>query len=262
MSEADRVLAGRHAVVTGASRGIGAAIADELARRGADVTLLGRDAGALEAHAAAISGRHGVKTLPLQCDVADAARVESVFADAVARMGDPQILVNNAGQADAATFLDTTPQLWQRMLSVNLMGPVHCTRAVLPAMLAARRGRIVNIASMAGLTAYALTSAYTASKHALVGLTRALALEVRKHGITANAVCPGYTDTDMAALAEQNLMAALHKSAAEARAIILRRNPRGELIHPEEVARAVAWLCTDAASAINGQAIPVAGGEA
>jgi NAD(P)-dependent dehydrogenase (short-subunit alcohol dehydrogenase family) len=147
------------------------------------------------------------------------------------------------------------------MLDVNLLGPVYCTRAVLPAMLAAGRGRIVNIASMSGLTAYARTTAYTASKHGLVGLTRALALEVRKHAITVNAVCPGYTDTDMALLAERNLMAALNKSAEEARAIILRRNPRGTLIQPAEVARVVAWLSTDATGAINGQAIPVAGGE-
>lgn len=261
MSVSSRPLAGRHAVVTGAGRGIGAAIAEELARCGANVTLMARDAAALAAQAARIEGLHGTSTRPVACDVSDAPAVAAAFETAAAGLGHPAILVNNAGQAEAAAFLDTSLESWRRMLDVNLLGPVNCTRAVLPAMLAAGRGRIVNIASMSGLTAYARTTAYTASKHGLVGLTRALALEVRKHAITVNAVCPGYTDTDMALLAERNLMAALNKSAEEARAIILRRNPRGTLIQPSEVARVVAWLCTDATGAINGQAIPVAGGE-
>lgn len=261
MTPAEPALAGRHAVVTGGGRGIGAAIAIELARRGASVTVMGRDVPALEAVAAAIEREHRTPTAAVRCDVADGASIERAFAESAARFPAPHILVNNAGYAEAAPFLETPLDTWERMLAVNVTGPVLCIRAVLPAMLASGAGRIVNVASMAGLKGYTKTTAYSASKHALVGLTRSLALEVRKRGVTVNAVCPGYTDTDMAAIAERNIMKALGKTAAEARAMVIRRMPRGEIIRPVEVAHVVAWLCTPAAGAINGQAIPVAGGE-
>ena len=260
MSVRGGTLAGRHAIVTGASRGIGAAAAAELARRGARVTLIGRDLATLEARSAEL-GAAGAETFAVACDLADASAVPSATAQAAARFGPAEILVNNAGQGAAGSFMDTSPEVWERMLAVNLLGPVHCIRAVLPAMLEAGRGRIVNVASMAGLKGYGRVSAYAASKHALVGLTRSLAVEVRKRGITVNAVCPGYTETAMSDEAERNIMQGLGKSAAEARALLIRANPRGEIIQPAEVARAIAWLCSDAAGAVSGQAIPVAGGE-
>lgn len=254
-------LAGRHAIVTGASRGIGAATAAELARRGARVTLIGRDLATLRARGAELEAA-GAETFSVACDLGDGAAVPKAFADAASRFGPAEILVNNAGQGAAGAFLETGDEVWEQMLSVNLYGPVHCIRAVLPAMLEAGRGRIVNVASMSGLKGYGRIGAYAASKHALVGLTRSLAIEVRKRGITVNAVCPGYTETAMSEQAERSLMQALGKTAAEARAMIIRANPRGAIIQPVEVARTIGWLCTDAAAAINGQAIPVAGGEA
>ena len=253
-------LAGRHAIVTGGARGIGAAIAIELAAQGASLTLMGRDQSALGAHAVALRKRT-TEVLAIRCDVADTASVAAAFAESRDRFPEPWLLVNNAGHAAAAPFLETTPELWAETLGVNLLGAVACIREVLPAMLKARAGRIVNVASMAGLKGYGRIAAYCASKHALVGLTRSLGAEVRKHGITVNAVCPGYTDTGMALQAEQNIMAGLGKSAEEARAMVTRNIPRGEIIHPEEVARVVAWLAAPSADAINGRAIPVSGGE-
>jgi NAD(P)-dependent dehydrogenase (short-subunit alcohol dehydrogenase family) len=248
----ERPLAGRHAVVTGGGRGIGAAVADELARLGATLTLMGRDAARLEAHAAAAA---------VACDVADEESVARAFAEARERHGDVHVLVNNAGQSLAAPLADTSLADWERMLAVNLTGTFLCARAVLPAMTEARAGRIVNVASTAGLRGYPKTAAYTAAKHGVVGLTRALALETAKLGITVNAVCPGYTDTDMARGAVRNLVEALGKTEEEALRMITRVNPRGSLIRAEEVASAVGWLCLDATSGVTGQALAVAGGE-
>ena len=256
-----RYLAGKHAVVTGGGRGIGAAVAEELARLGAELSLLGRDAARLEAHADELRARHGVRAEAFACDVADEASVREAFARVRDALGEAHVLVNNAGQAAAASLVDTTREVWDRMLAVNLTGTYLCTREVLPAMTEARWGRIVNVASTAGLRGYPKTAAYTAAKHGVVGLTRALALETAKLGITVNAVCPAYTDTDMARAAVDNLVRGLGKSEDEARQMITRVIPRGSLIRPEEVASAVGWLCSPAASGVTGQALAVAGGE-
>lgn len=257
----DRPLAGRHAVVTGGGRGIGAAIAAELARMGAALTLMGRTPATLLETAERVCDASGVAVATVECDVADPRSVARAFAEARERFGDPYVLVNNAGQAAAAPFAETPQALWERMLAVNLSGVFHCTQQVLPAMLAAGAGRVVNVASTAGLRGYAKTAAYTAAKHGVVGLTRALALETVRRGVTVNAVCPGYTDTDMARAAVDNLVNALGKTPDEALGMITRVIPRGTLILPEEVASAVGWLCSPGASGVTGQAVVVAGGE-
>lgn len=246
-------LAGKHAVVTGASRGIGLAIARALQAQGARVTLMARDAAALEAAAAGLGGATGWQAI----DVADAAGVAAAFE----RAGRVDILVNNAGQVASAPFMKTDEALWQRMLEVNLSGAYHCIQAALPAMLDAGWGRIVNVASTAGLTGYRYVAAYCAAKHGLVGLTRALALELAAKGVTVNAVCPGYTETDIVQEAVANIVRKTGRSEQQARAELAAGNPQGRLVRPEEVAHAVAMLCLPAAAAMNGQAIAVAGGE-
>jgi NAD(P)-dependent dehydrogenase (short-subunit alcohol dehydrogenase family) len=248
---------GRHAVITGAARGIGAAIAHMLAREGATLTLLGRSRDALATVAETLPGTHGIAV----ADVADARQVAQAFEQAREARGLVAILVNNAGAAESAPFTKTSAELWQRMLDVNLTGPFACTQAALPDMLAAKWGRVVNVASTAGLVGYAYVSAYVAAKHGVVGLTRALALEVAKKGVTVNAVCPGYTETDILRESIANVVAKTGRSEADARAEFARSNPQGRIVQPEEVADAVRWLCGDAASAVTGQAISVSGGE-
>ncbi len=250
-------LSGRHAVITGAGRGIGAAIARALANSGASISLLGRDLQRLEATAQSIAS-------DAQCvviDVSDEPSVKAAFEQIRKRFPRIDILVNNAGQASSAPFAKTTLEAWQSMLSVNLTGTFLCTREVLPAMMKQRSGRIVNIASTAGLIGYAYVSAYVAAKHGVVGLTRSLALEAAKSGVTVNAICPGFTDTDIVREAIANIIAKTGKSEEEARAALVTTNPQGRLVQPEEVANAVLWLCAPGSDAINGQAIPIAGGE-
>lgn len=256
-----RFLAGHHAVVTGAGRGIGAAIAMELARVGASVTLLGRDQKRLDLHADLVAKAHGVETAAVTCDVTAAASVAEAFRVARETFGPPRVLVNNAGASLGAPFSDTTLAMWNALIAVNLTGAFLCMQQVVKDMLEAGAGRIVNIASVSGLKAFQMVSAYTASKHGLIGLTRAVAAETAKAGVTVNAVCPGYTDdTGMVKYAEQNLMAS-GRTQEEARTMMLRTLPRGTFITPDEVAATVSWLCSPAAAAINGQAIVLAGGE-
>ncbi len=250
-------LQGKHAIVTGGGKGIGAAIAQALAAQGAKVSIMGRDQEAIDAQAKKL----GANAFAHQCDVTSDASVAAAFAACFKHFGDPYILVNNAGQAEAAGFAEMSRKLWDRIIAVNLTGTFLCTHQVIGKMTAARSGRIVNIASTAALKGYSKISAYCASKHGVLGLTRALAQETAKLGITVNAVCPGYTDTEMAQRGIENLQKSLGKTEAEAKQMLLRANPRGTFITPEEVAAAVVFLCSPEASDITGIALPIAAGE-
>ena len=252
-------LEGRHALVTGGGRGIGAAIARALLAKGARVTITGRSREALAATVAELSAFGEIDCVPM--DVASADSVAQAFGAAQARFGPVAVLVNNAGQAASAPFLKTSADVWQQMLAVNLSGTWHCIQAALPGMLEARWGRIVNVASTAGLTGYGYVSAYCAAKHGVIGLTRSLALEVAAKGVTVNAVCPGYTETDIVRDAVANIVAKTGRTEQEALAELAAGNPQKRLVQPEEVANAVAWLCMPGAGAMNGQSVAVAGGE-
>lgn len=251
-----RPLEGRHALVTGANRGIGAAIARRLSADGARVTLLVRRTDS----AADVVALLPAGTVVVEADVTDAHQV-SAACEAASRNVPVDLLVNNAGAAESASFTRSDDALVARMFAVNFHGPLACTRALLPGMLARGHGRVVNVASTAGLTGYAYVTAYVAAKHALVGLTRALAREVATKGVTVNAVCPGFTDTDLVTASVDRIVAATGRSVADARSALVAGNPQGRLVHPDEVASAVAWLCRDDAAAVTGQAIVVAGGE-
>lgn len=251
MMQASDQLAGRHAIVTGGARGIGAAIARALVRAGARVTIAGRDEAALAAAARELGAAYMVM------DLARPATIRAAFEQA----GPCGILVNNAGQAGSAPFGKTDEALWQRMLDVNLSGTFHCTQAALPAMLDAGWGRIVNVASTAGLVGYRYVAAYCAAKHGVIGMTRALALEVATRGVTVNAVCPGFTDTDIVRDAVANIAAKTGRSEDEARAQLAAGNPQQRLVQTDEVANAVLWLCMPQSGAMNGQSLAVAGGE-
>lgn len=259
MSQPERFLEGRHAIVTGASRGIGAAIARALARAGANITLIGRTEPDLRAEAARIANEAGVRAAHAVADLTVDDAVEAAFAHATQRNGVAYILVNSAGQAEGAPFVQTTRELWDRMLAVNLTAAFSCTRQVLPAMLEAGEGRIVNVGSTAGLRGVQRVAAYAASKHGLIGMTRSLALEVARRGVTANAVCPGYVDTDMARHAIDALMTGRGASAEEALRMITRPSAFGRLLAPEEVAAVALWLCSPAAATVTGQALVIGG---
>jgi NAD(P)-dependent dehydrogenase (short-subunit alcohol dehydrogenase family) len=241
--------------VTGGGRGIGAAIARALAEHGATVTLMGRDRVRLESRARELAAQ------AVTVDIAEADSVAAAFARATSAAGPVHILVNNAGAAASAPFVRTELALWRQMLEVNLTGTYLCCKQVLPGMLDFGFGRVVNVASTAGLTGYPYVTAYCAAKHGVVGLTRALALETARRNVTVNAVCPGYTETDLLGDAIANIIRTTGKSEDEARAALLSRNPQRRLMQPEEVANAALWLCLPGAEAITGQAIAVAGGE-
>jgi NAD(P)-dependent dehydrogenase (short-subunit alcohol dehydrogenase family) len=250
-------LTGEHALVTGANRGIGAAIAAALSAAGADVTLLVRDRAAGAAMAERLPGRSHV----VVASVTDAEAVRAAIDEASDAFGPVTLCINNAGAAESAPFTRSDAALWQRMFEVNLMGAVHVTQAVLPAMLKVQHGRVIMIASTAGLIGYPYVSAYVAAKHAVVGLVRALARETATRGVTVNAVCPGFTDTDLVAESVSRIVATTGRTPDDARAALTASNPQGRLVRPEEVADAVLWLCGRGASAVTGQAIAVAGGE-
>jgi len=254
-------LAGQHALITGATRGIGAAIAETLGALGANLTLIGRDREMLDERAGAIAGATGVNVDVETADVSDASAIDHAFESAVAAIGPISILVNNAGSGKSAPFHKMARELWDSMIAVNLTGTFICTQAALPAMLDAGNGRIINVASTAGLIGYGYVSAYCAAKHAVVGLTRSLALETAKKGVTVNAVCPGYTETDLVRDTIDNIVAKTGRSVEDATAELAASNPQGRLVQPWEVAETVAWLALPASASITGQSIPIAGGE-
>lgn len=260
MSEADstskHLVCGRHVVVTGGGRGIGKAIAERLNNLGANVTIMGRNETQLAETAAGL-GATKWQTL----DVTDPDSVAAAFTQATATSGPVSFLVNNAGAAESAPFGKTSSELWQRMLAVNLTGTFHCQQQVLAAMRKARFGRIVNIVSTAGLIGYAYVAAYCAAKHGAIGLTRALALETAREGITVNAVCPGFTETDLLEDSLNNIMTTTGRSREDAEKSLQSVNPQRRFIQPTEIAASVDWLFSAGAGSITGQAIAVAGGE-
>lgn len=249
-------LNGRHALVTGGGRGIGRAIAASLVKAGATVTIVGRSPASLEqaiaqgaAHAAAVA------------DVTDALAVQRAVRDAVDRNGPMDLLIANAGAAASAPFMKSGPEVFRQMLDVNLLGVTNVAQAVLGTMTERGFGRIVAVASTAGLKGYPYVSAYCAAKHAVIGFVRALALETAKTGVTVNAVCPGFTDTDLVAESLERIMAKTNRTRDEALGELVKHNPQGRLIDPSEIADAVLWLCGEGARSVTGQAIVVAGGE-
>ena len=245
----------RVALVTGGGKGLGAEIARRLAESGARVAVVGRDEAALARVAAEIAG------LAVTADVTDAASVGRALARVREELGPISILVQNAGIALSSPLATTTDADWERVMSVNVTAIFRIARAVIPEMAKSGWGRVVHVASNAGLTGYAYTSAYCASKHALVGLTRALAAEVARRGVTVNAVCPGFLETEMTERTIETIVTKTGRSQEEARAALEQLSPQKRLFDVREVAHVVAMLCGDDARGVNGQAIPIDGGQ-
>jgi 3-hydroxybutyrate dehydrogenase len=249
------------ALITGGGRGIGRTVAHLFAREGARLALVARTAQQVEQVADEIRATYETEAIAAVCDVSDAGSVQRAFASVTESFGrGVDILVNNAGIAESAPLVRTSDELWQRLLAVNLTGTFLCTRAALPTMLEHGWGRIINIASIAGKTGAPYISAYTASKHGVLGLTRSVALEVATKGVTVNAICPGYVETEMAAQAINNISSKTGKSEAEARDVLNRMSPQNRLVTPEEVAALALLLASEEGRGINGQAINVDGG--
>jgi len=248
-------LAGKHALVTGANRGIGAAIVRSLAAQGAQVTLMVRDRAAAERVAAGI----GTRTHIVTADVSDRAAVRAGCESAAVALGPVDILINNAGTVETIPFLKTPPEVFTQMYAVHVMGAVHTAQAVLPAMLERGHGTIVNVASIAGLHGAPYVAHYVAAKHALVGLTRALAAEYRSKGITVNAVCPGYVATDLVSGSLAKISAKTGLSEAEALAAILKDAGQPRIVAAQEVADAVLHFCAGAGAAASGETFVLMG---
>ena len=251
------ILAGKVALITGGGRGIGRAIALAFAREGATVVVSARTAEQVEAVAEEIGG----SAVPVVCDVADPQSVAAMFTRAHEALGrGPDILVNNAGIAESATLVQTDDELWQRHLNINLSGTFYCTRAALPSMVEKRWGRIINVASIAGKMGAAYISAYAASKHGVLGLTRSVAHEVATLGITVNAICPGYVDTEMVSRGIEKIKTRTGRSEEEALETLKNMSPQHRLVTVEEVAAVALLLASDDGRGITGQAINVDGG--
>jgi len=249
-------IAGRHALVTGGGSGVGRAIALALAQAGIDVTICGRRQAALDEVA-----RENSRILAIAADVTDEAAMIALYEKAQAARGPVDIVIANAGMAGSAPAARTTLSDWQHTLAVNLTGAFLAVKPALAGMAARKTGRIVFIASTAGLKGYAYVAPYVAAKHGVIGLTRALATENARTGVTVNAVCPGFVETDMLEESIARIAEKTGRSAAEARESLVSTNPQGRFIQPEEVAASVLWLCSEAAGTITGQAISISGGE-
>jgi NAD(P)-dependent dehydrogenase (short-subunit alcohol dehydrogenase family) len=255
------MLDGKIALITGGGRGIGRAIALSFARHGASIAVAARTAEQVEQVAAEIgNGAIGNGAIALVCDVSDPKSVTHMFDETRARLGDVDILVNNAGIAETATLVGTSDSLWARHLAINLSGTFYCTRAALPAMLKKNWGRVINIASIAGKSGAPYIAAYSASKHGVIGLTRSAALEVAAAGITVNAICPGYVDTEMVARGIEKITSRTRRSAEEALDTIKTLSPQNRLATVEEVAAVALLLASEEGRGINGQGINIDGG--
>jgi 3-hydroxybutyrate dehydrogenase len=254
-------LSGKTALITGGGRGIGRAVALAFAREGARVAVVARTEREVARVAEETNKESGVETAYAVCDVSNAESIRQAFKTVTQKLGGmPDILVNNAGIAESAPLVKTDDELWQRHIAVNLSGVFYCTRAALPAMIERGWGRIINVASIAGKTGAPYIAAYAASKHGVLGLTRSVALEVATKGVTVNAICPGYVDTDMTTRALENIEAKTGKAAADSLDAIKAMNPQRRLVEPEEIAALAVLLASDEGRGINGQAINVDGG--
>ncbi len=252
-------VAGRTAVITGAGRGIGEAIALAFADAGVAVLLAARTMAQVEGVATAIRQRGGTAHA-VACDVTSEAEVAALSAAAAEHLGVVDILVNNAGIAHSSALHRTSLDDWNRVMAVNATGTFLCTRAFLPSMLEHKRGRVVNVASIAGLAGAKYIAAYTASKHAVIGLTRAVAADIAATGVTINAVCPGFVDTPMTDATIANVVKQTGHSREEALALVLASAHQQRLVTSEEVAQAVLSLCDVDAGHINGDALIIDGG--